>query len=402
MARGAASVKTLAAEQYMPIKALNQFTSDFVIKARVVKKGTVRTYKNQRGEGQLINFDLVDREGTLIQATVFGQAATRYSDTLVPNKVYTFANGAVKLANKKYTSIPNDYCLVFDEGTVCEAVAEDTTIAADGYTFTSLASIEEIVQSKIIDVIGVILDVAPTTSINLRDGSMRQKRNLTIGDESHVSIGVTLWGDIAELHPFAAGQVIALKACRVSDYNGKTLNASNDPRDVAISPKHKRATELQKWQAGSTASKLKTELRSLGMQQEGAQRSSTPTMLLEELAQHVAADSEVQNGKAFYCKLNVTLMHIFVPENDRLMYYLACPTCKRKVHDDGTGYRCEHCAQSHADAVPTYSFSVRVSDCSGSVILNLLGEPGEDILGMKASEFYSLQLPAVRELAQSR
>lgn len=56
----------LPSENYMPIKALNQFSTDWVIKARVVKKGEVRTWKNARGEGQLVSMDLVDREGTLI------------------------------------------------------------------------------------------------------------------------------------------------------------------------------------------------------------------------------------------------------------------------------------------------------------------------------------------------
>ena len=66
----------------MPMKALNQFSCDWVIKARVVKKGSLRNWRNERGEGQLVNFDLVDRGGTLIQATSFGEAAARLSDTL--------------------------------------------------------------------------------------------------------------------------------------------------------------------------------------------------------------------------------------------------------------------------------------------------------------------------------
>ena len=45
---------------YMPVKALNPFSSDWVIKVRVVKKGDLRTYSNHNGEGKLINFDLVD------------------------------------------------------------------------------------------------------------------------------------------------------------------------------------------------------------------------------------------------------------------------------------------------------------------------------------------------------
>ena len=50
----------------MPIKALNQFTTDWMIKARVVKKAPIRSWKNAKTSGQLLNFDLVDKEGTLI------------------------------------------------------------------------------------------------------------------------------------------------------------------------------------------------------------------------------------------------------------------------------------------------------------------------------------------------
>ena len=59
----------------MPIKALNQFSNDWVIKARVVKKGEIRNWKNAKGEGKLFNIDLIDREGTLIQATAFNETA---------------------------------------------------------------------------------------------------------------------------------------------------------------------------------------------------------------------------------------------------------------------------------------------------------------------------------------
>ena len=31
------------------------------------------------------------------------------------NKVFLVANGSIKLANKKFTSIKNDYCLNFDQ-----------------------------------------------------------------------------------------------------------------------------------------------------------------------------------------------------------------------------------------------------------------------------------------------
>jgi ssDNA-binding replication factor A large subunit len=47
---------------------------------------------------------------------------------LVENKVYTFANGQVKMANKRYTSIQNDYSIVFDKNSTVELVQDDHSI----------------------------------------------------------------------------------------------------------------------------------------------------------------------------------------------------------------------------------------------------------------------------------
>ena len=140
----------------------------------------------------------------------------------------------MKLANKRFTSIKNDYCLTFSKDSVCELCGEDDEIQSVSVTFTSLDKIEELVQSCTIDVIGVILDVGPTSSINMRDGKVREKRTLTIGDESNICIGVTLWGAVTEVHRYSAGQVVAFKGCRVSDFNGKSLNASSHAEDIFL------------------------------------------------------------------------------------------------------------------------------------------------------------------------
>lgn len=102
------------------------------------------------------------------------------------------------------------------------------------FNFTGLEAIEELVQSHTVDVIGLIIDVGQTNSIKMRDGKERDKRTLTIGDESNKCINVTLWGPVVEAHPYRTGQVIALKSCRVSDFNGKSLNASSHGEDIYI------------------------------------------------------------------------------------------------------------------------------------------------------------------------
>ena len=83
----------------------------------------------------------------------------------------------------------------------------------------------------------------------MRDGKVRDKRTMTIGDESNVCLGVTLWGSVTEAHPYRAGQVIALKGCRVSEFNGKSLNASSHSEDIFLGLRHERAQELTQWMA---------------------------------------------------------------------------------------------------------------------------------------------------------
>lgn len=101
---------------------------------------------------------------------------------------------------------------------------------------------------------------------------------------------------------------------------------------------------------------------------------------------HAEKDADVQNGKPFYCNINCDLSWVFVPENtDRQMFYMACESCKKKVIQvDRGNYQCETCQRFYESAVPTYNFSIRVSDCSGSLMLGCFGEIGETILGMNA------------------
>ena len=47
-------------ESYTPIKSLNTFLFDWKIKARVTKKHNKKTWKNNRGQGTLLNVELID------------------------------------------------------------------------------------------------------------------------------------------------------------------------------------------------------------------------------------------------------------------------------------------------------------------------------------------------------
>lgn len=94
----------------------------------MTKKSEVRRWKNHRTEGYLINIDLMDKHGTQIQATFFKDACDKFEPMLQEGKVYSFSNGTVKIANQRFTSIKNDFCLVFDRQAEIVEVPEDASI----------------------------------------------------------------------------------------------------------------------------------------------------------------------------------------------------------------------------------------------------------------------------------
>ena len=94
-------------------------------------------------------------------------------------------------------------------------------------------------------------------------------------------IEVSLWGDICDARKYQVGKIIALKACRVSDYSGRSLNASGELGDIFLEPDNKRAGEIKRWAGGSSASELKNAMRSLTTND----RQSSRTMLMAEMEQ---------------------------------------------------------------------------------------------------------------------
>jgi len=93
--------------------------------------------------------------------------------------------------------------------------------------------------------------------------------------------------------------------------------------------------------------------------------------------------------KTLFFKCSGTLTW-FSGDESKPYYYLACPTCKKKVAEELNGYRCENCAKSFAKVNPTYNFAIKFSDLSANVFLSCFGETGDKILGISAAKFYEI------------
>ena len=51
------------------------------------------------------------------------------------------------MANKKFTSIKNDFCLTFNEHSEITPAVEDKRIRGKGFNFTKLSQVSELIQA---------------------------------------------------------------------------------------------------------------------------------------------------------------------------------------------------------------------------------------------------------------
>lgn len=103
------------------------------------------------------------------------------------------------------------------------------------------------------------------TQIKLKDGSSKDRMNLTIADESNHSVPITVWGELCLFaqNKFKVGEVVAFKQCRVSDYQGKSLNASSNEKDLVGNVKDPRVLQISKWFKSKPVEQLQQNITSL-------------------------------------------------------------------------------------------------------------------------------------------
>ncbi|KAK9861072.1 hypothetical protein WJX84_010968 [Apatococcus fuscideae] len=99
-----------------PIAALNPYMSGWTIKARMASKDSLRSFNRGSETISVFTCELVDEQGTQIEATLWRQTAEAQHSSMQEGKVYYVSKGKVKPANRQYSSVRNDYQIHLDAG----------------------------------------------------------------------------------------------------------------------------------------------------------------------------------------------------------------------------------------------------------------------------------------------
>lgn len=378
-----------------PLVSLNPYQGNWTIKVRLTSKGNMRTYRNAKGEGCVFNVELTDEDGTQIQATMFNEAARKFYDRFQLGKVYYISKGTLKVANKQYKTVKNDYEMTLNENSeVEEAANEETFIPETKFDFIPIDQLGPYVNGKeLVDVIGVVQHVSEKVLLRRRiDNETIPKRDITIADDTKKTVVVSLWNDLATtigqelLDLSGQSPIVAIKSLKVGDFQGISLSTIGRSA-MQINPELPEAKRLRSWYDSEGKG---TTLASIGSGLSPSSKSGAGSMYSDRVAlSHITGNPSLGEDKPAYFSIRA---YVSLIKHEQAMWYRACKTCNKKVTEGlGSGYWCESCQKNDDECNLRYIMVLKVSDSSGEAWISTFNDEAEKIVGCSADELDKLK-----------
>lgn len=362
-----------------PINSLSPYQNQWVIKARVMSKSGIRTWSNAKGEGKLFTVNLCDESGE-IRATAFKNECDKFYDILQPDKVYYISRCAIKTANKRFSSLNNDYEMTFtNESVVAECLDDSSGSVSIRYNFVPINEIATKEPDTILDVIGVCKSVSDIQELTAKStGKLLKKREVTIVDSSGGAISLTLWGNEAETFEGNTNPVVVGKGVRLTEFNGSKSLSCLSSTMLRLNPDLPEAHKLRGWYDNGGAN---IEIVNISARSGAYAGGSSEWITFSDAESRQLGSGE----RGDYYSLLGVLTFIF---SDKAVYK-ACPQkeCNKKLVDQENGlFRCEKCNREFPDFKYRILLTANVSDPTGDQRVTAFNEVAEAMLGKSAEE----------------
>ena len=312
---------------------------------------------------------------------------------LVENHVYTFAKGSVKLANKRFCSLQNEYQLSFDKSA---EVQDDGTIDNMHFALVGLNQLSDLARrtgQTLVDICAVVSEVGEISAFTSKKGDALRKRVLTLVDDTNYSVELTLWNEEVDNPAFQGGDqplVLLVKGLMISEYNYLSLATDRNASKLIYNPVGmKEADRMIHWR--DTRYSPANQMTALSIRSGFAGKPREFHTVKSILEEWNTCENTSQVG---YYTIRGWINYV-KNDTEGSLWYASCMNqdkCKKKMIKDDDMYHCNACNQSFQNCVLRYIVSMKVCDETDGLWLSVFDKEFAEIIGSSAQDLKELQV----------
>ncbi|ANQ07241.1 Replication protein a large subunit [Plasmodium coatneyi] len=390
------------------ISQITTYVSKWIIKAKVVNKTKLSTFKNNNS---FFSIDVTDVHGDSISCKFWGSSADKWFNNIEMKKVYIFSKGRVSIANPKYNTVKHKYELTFNEDSEIHEVKDDGEIKIQKKI--SLVNLRDIkIATKetpfTADLIGIVKHIGPVSNLKTKQGNDIAKQNIIIVDDTKHSFEIAFWDSKVDLikDEIKENEIYIFTNISIRNWNDMkngTFGVTSSIEKIESLNEELKAkcTMISEWYNTNGKYEQFTNMRNI-LSNDVSQIPEKHYALSDVndvLAKVSGTYTLVGRIKRIYWKSK---------ENEHRFYYPACTKCKKKLLSSGQDnatdndyeanpndeesivYSCMNCDENNVKPYYNYTFNFLFMDFSGSMSIRVFSDEGYNLLGKKAEELKSL------------
>jgi replication factor A1 len=333
---------------------------DLDVEGKVVQIFPVNTFDRDGKEGRVQNIIIAD-ETAQIRLTFWNEDVDKIKDLKVDNVIsvmHVYAKEGYRSGVEIHMGRDAEIT-INPKGSKLEKLKVSAVPASAPEPIGKKELADITVEMRDVDVEGKVVRVFPVNTFD-RDGKEGRVQNIIIADET-AQVRLTFWNeDVDKIKALDEGDVIIVTHAYAKEgFRGGVEVHVGRRAEIDINPKGSRLEQLEL-----------TELSSQPKTQPAGR------VLIGDI-------DDSSEGKS------VEVCGIVVGISQKSPIYPACPSCRKKVEEEGGRFTCAVCGDVKE---PEYRmlYKITVDDGSGSIRTTLFGEAGESLLQMTAVEAQEL------------
>ena len=362
------------------ISSLTSFSHNTHLYLKCKIKNPLKNFvtKTTKKDCTLQNFIFSDTKGDEIQATCFGKTAENLNKEIQEGGIYEIKKMNIQLAERAYNPTKCDYRLLFNESTQISPAPDNGKFGGAKFSIIPLEDILDFPIGKLVDVFGFILDDRGFQEYQTKNDKTIKNQKLIIGDDTSYKIELCLWEPLGNAdNNFSIGDLIAVKNCRIKEFNGKKNLSTTESSELRTSLDPKSDKKMREFyenhQSMNEFKDIQGETMLIGI------KSPSELVFIKDVIDTYELVMDNKERPVYEIIGTVTKFN-----HSERNYYIGCSKCNKKMETEV----CNNCSGTEKKTI--FTFSVNVRDASLYFWVDFFGDIGEKFLGIKGEEYENL------------